>query len=175
MRYSIALLVMVAIDLLYIAIIIVGMIALGWGLWQLGLDLLWCALISAAAIIALSALFEKLTNYRRASRRLARSLVGLPEYLPASGPNDPEAPTNTELRRAAFWTALGLSALIMSLVIAAGVYFGGALLGAGAIGIGLLIFGWLFLHGGVTALLDSFEQRLLEDSELRRDGPGGQT
>ena len=48
-------------------------------------------------------------------------------------------------------------------------------MGAGAVGIGLLVFGWLFLQGGFGILLETFEQRLLEDSELRRDGPREKT
>ena len=175
MRYSLALLIMVGIDLLSILFAMAGMIALGWGLWQLGLGFLWCALISMAIITGLWAIAEKVIDYRRSSRRLARGLVGVPEYLPASDNSNPQRPTDTELRRAAFWTAMGLSTVLFVLIFTTGVYLGGALMGAGAVGIGLLVFGWLFLQGGFGILLETFEQRLLEDSELRRDGPREKT
>ena len=118
MRYSLALLIMVGIDLLSILFAMAGMIALGWGLWQLGLGFLWCALISMAIITGLWAIAEKVIDYRRSSRRLARGLVGLPEYLPASDNSNPQRPTDTELRRAAFWTAMGLSTVLFVLIVA---------------------------------------------------------
>ena len=70
---------------------------------------------------------------------------------------------------------MGLSTVLFVLIFTTGVYLGGALMGAGAVGIGLLVFGWLFLQGGFGILLETFEQRLLEDSELRRDGPREKT